>query len=42
MSAATAVSRATPEHVLQAVVEGINTGDFEMLMALIDNPWGTE
>src|SRR4051794_25942719 len=36
MSTATAVSRATPEHVLEAVVEGINTGDFEMLMALYE------
>jgi ketosteroid isomerase-like protein len=36
MSNATAVSRATPEHVLEAVVEGINTGDFGMLMSLYE------
>src|SRR5919112_6690120 len=36
MSTATAVSKATPEQVLEAVVEGINTGDFEMLMALYE------
>ena len=36
MSTATDVSRATPEQVLEAVVEGINTGDFEMLMALYE------
>jgi uncharacterized protein (TIGR02246 family) len=36
MPIATAVSRATPEHVLEAVVEGINSGDFEMLMDLYE------
>lgn len=36
MSTATAVSRATPEQVLEAVVQGINTGDFEILMALYE------
>jgi uncharacterized protein (TIGR02246 family) len=33
---ATAVSRATPERVLAAVVEGINTGDFDILMDLYE------
>ena len=36
MSTAAAVSRATPEQVLEAVVEGINSGDFEMLMSLYE------
>jgi uncharacterized protein (TIGR02246 family) len=36
MSTATAVSRATPEQVLEAVVEGINSGDLEMLIALYE------
>ena len=30
------MSRETPEQVLGAVVEGINTGDFETLMALYE------
>ena len=36
MSTATPVSTETPEQVLEAVVEGINTGNFEMLMALYE------
>ena len=32
----TAVSTATPEQVLAAVAEGINTGDFELLMGLYE------
>jgi len=36
MSTATAVSTETPEHVLEAVVEGINTGNMEMLLALYE------
>lgn len=36
MSTATAVSTATPDQVLEAVVEGINTGDFGTLMALYE------
>ena len=36
MSNATAVSRATPGQVLEAVVEGINTGDIELLMELYE------
>lgn len=30
------MSRETPEQVLEAVVEGINTGNYEMLMALYE------
>ena len=37
MSTATPVSTETPEQVLEAVVEGINTGNFEMLMSLYEN-----
>lgn len=36
MSTATPVSTETPEQVLEAVVEGINTGNFETLMALYE------
>ena len=36
MSTETAVPTDTPEQVLQAVVEGINTGNFETLMALYE------
>ena len=36
MSTETPVSTETPEHVLEAVVEGINTGNYEMLMALYE------
>jgi uncharacterized protein (TIGR02246 family) len=36
MSTATPVSTETPEQVLEAVVEGINTGNFEMLIALYE------
>jgi uncharacterized protein (TIGR02246 family) len=36
MSTATHVFTETPEQVLEAVVEGINTGDFEMLMSLYE------
>lgn len=36
MSTATLVSTETPEQVLEAVVEGINTGNFEILMALYE------
>ena len=30
------MSRETPEQVLESVVEGINTGNFDMLMALYE------
>ena len=30
------MSRETPEKVLESIVEGINTGDFDMLMALYE------
>ena len=36
MPATTPVSTETPEQVLEAVVEGINTGNFEMLMELYE------
>ena len=36
MSNATVVSRATPGQVLEAVVEGINTGDFDILLDLYE------
>lgn len=36
MSTETAVSTETPEQVLEAIVEGINTGNYEMLMALYE------
>ena len=36
MSTQTFVSTQTPEQVLEAVVEGINTGNFEMLMSLYE------
>ena len=36
MSTTTPVSTETPEQVLEAVVEGINTGNFEMLMELYE------
>jgi uncharacterized protein (TIGR02246 family) len=36
MSLVTPVRTETPEQVLKAVVEGINTGDFELLMALYE------
>jgi uncharacterized protein (TIGR02246 family) len=36
MSTQTLVSTETPAQVLEAVVEGINTGNFEMLMALYE------
>jgi uncharacterized protein (TIGR02246 family) len=36
MSTATTVSTETPEQVLEAVVEGINTGNFDLLMALYE------
>jgi uncharacterized protein (TIGR02246 family) len=36
MSAQTLVSTETPEHVLKAVVEGINTGNFDLLMSLYE------
>ena len=36
MSTATPVSTETPKQVLEAVVEGINTGNFETLMALYE------
>lgn len=36
MSTATPVFTETPEQVLEAVVEGINTGNFETLMALYE------
>ena len=36
MSTATRVFTETPEQVLEAVVEGINTGNFETLMSLYE------
>ena len=36
MTTATPVSTETPEQVLEAVVEGINTGNFELLMSLYE------
>jgi ketosteroid isomerase-like protein len=36
MPTAAPVSTETPEQVLKAVVEGINTGDFELLMTLYE------
>ena len=36
MSTETPVSTETPEQVLEAIVEGINTGNYEMLMALYE------
>jgi ketosteroid isomerase-like protein len=36
MSLVTPVRTETPEQVLKAVVEGINTGDFELLTALYE------
>jgi uncharacterized protein (TIGR02246 family) len=36
MSTQTPVSTETPEQVLEAVVEGINTGNYEMLMDLYE------
>jgi uncharacterized protein (TIGR02246 family) len=36
MTTATPVSSETPEQVLEMVVEGINTGNYEMLMALYE------
>jgi uncharacterized protein (TIGR02246 family) len=36
MSTATPVFTETPRQVLEAVVEGINTGNFELLMALYE------
>jgi uncharacterized protein (TIGR02246 family) len=36
MSTATQIFTETPEQVLEAVVEGINTGNFEMLMSLYE------
>jgi uncharacterized protein (TIGR02246 family) len=36
MSTATAVSTETPEHVLEAIVEGVNTGNLEMLLSLYE------
>jgi uncharacterized protein (TIGR02246 family) len=36
MSTATPVSTETPEQVLEAVVEGINTGNLEMLLGLYE------
>ena len=36
MSTQTPVSTETPAQVLEAVVEGINTGDFEILMSLYE------
>jgi ketosteroid isomerase-like protein len=36
MSTATTVSTETPEQVLDAVVEGINTGNFDLLMKLYE------
>ncbi len=36
MATATPVLTETPEQVLEAVVEGINTGNFETLMALYE------
>jgi len=36
MSDATAVCTESPEQVLEAIVEGINTGDFDLLMSLYE------
>jgi uncharacterized protein (TIGR02246 family) len=36
MSAAMTVSTETPEQVLEAVVEGINTGNFDLLLSLYE------
>ena len=36
MSTATTVSTETPQQVLEAVVEGINTGNYELLMSLYE------
>ena len=36
MSTATPVSTETPEQVLKAVVEGINTGNYELLLSLYE------
>jgi ketosteroid isomerase-like protein len=36
MSAATQVFTETPEQVLEAVVDGINTGNFDLLMSLYE------
>jgi uncharacterized protein (TIGR02246 family) len=36
MSTVTAVSIETPEQVLEAVVEGINTGNFDLLLSLYE------
>src|SRR4026207_160249 len=36
MSTATPVFTETPQQVLEAVVEGINTGNFELLMGLYE------
>jgi hypothetical protein len=36
MSTATPVFTGTPQQVLEAVVEGINTGNFDLLMALYE------
>jgi hypothetical protein len=36
MSTATSVSTDTPEHVLEAVVEGINTGNVDLLLSLYE------
>jgi ketosteroid isomerase-like protein len=36
MSTATPVFTETPQQVLEAVVEGINTGNFDLLMALYE------
>ena len=36
MSTATSVFTETPEQVLEAVVEGINTGNYELLMSLYE------
>jgi uncharacterized protein (TIGR02246 family) len=36
MSTATTVACETPEQVLEAVVEGINTGNFELLLSLYE------
>jgi uncharacterized protein (TIGR02246 family) len=37
MSTAMTVSTETPEQVLEAVVEGINTGNFELLLSLYES-----
>jgi uncharacterized protein (TIGR02246 family) len=37
MSTDTTVSTQTPEQVLEAVVEGINTGNYDMLMSLYES-----